>query len=493
MKKNFQKLISLVTLICILTSAISMNSFAIEDIVIKDSENLVLSNEKIENINESIATIEESLSVDNTDVLTELQKQKDFYSNLLNGTTDEKRRGQIISLIETTDLLMNEYKEYKNSANTRGTFHLVYSPAVASVVAYFNLKNYDLATELLTHSRDNNELDSIYYPINGHIVEKSDVFTKIKTGLICFGTNSFPNSGDKYDLDLYYALHSFYYSKSQSSNVVVIQDRYDYENTSWTSVANVAVDTMHEAQEAGVIVPFYSVIIRDFNNTRINQKESVNFGFNDRFYEKRVTLGKGEYKDFTLTFVANGPKVIQTVGSKDTVLELYDESGKMIESNDDFGYIGNAFIKRQLYANVHYKLRVRFYGSSVSGETKLLITPSNGATKNGDLRDYDDIYETTSSNFTFNTFTEANFSRLFVYTPQTTRTYAVETVGNIDTYIYLIDPRSTLPCRQNDDGGELFNAKISCELTEGINYLIVYSAYNMMSTDGKFALYIHTA
>ena len=95
-------------------------------------------------------------------VVAELEKQIEYYQELLNSFISQEQAEQIGNLISTTQELINEYREYMNTEQSRGDFHLIYTPAVATVIAYFNAQNYNLAAELLTHARDNDNLDSIY-------------------------------------------------------------------------------------------------------------------------------------------------------------------------------------------------------------------------------------------------------------------------------------------------------------------------------------------
>ena len=253
---------------------------------------------------------------------------------------------------------------------------------------------------------------------------------------------------------------------------------------------------MYAAQEAGVLVPYYSVITNNFDGTSSNPTETVSISSSQRYYEDKVTIGKGEYKDYYVTFKSSGTKVFQTFGTKDAYLYLYDSNGNLLTSNDDGGYSLNALIRYYCSANVQYKVRVKFYSSTQSGETKLAITPSYGALKSDSsaLNTYEDIYNTSSSNFTFNTFSNKGYVRLFTYTPSEKAYYTVETEGNVDTYVYLIDPRSTYllsSADYNDDAGEGLNASVNKELAANVPYLIVYSRWDLTGTDSNFSLRIY--
>ena len=109
---------------------------------------------------------------------------------------------------------------------------------------------------------------------------------------------------------------------------------------------------------------------------------------------------------------------------------------KEIAATDIYGVKENLFYTQ-------YKIKVKFFDSSMAGEIKLAITPASGALNNdaSNLDKHENIYNTSSPNFTFNTFSKKGYVRLFTYTPLEKADYTIETEGNIDTYIYLVDPR----------------------------------------------------
>ena len=448
-------------------------------------------------ISNSIKNIEKDLLDNGTDVLSELEKQISRYQLMLESTETKEQINQIKSLIDTTETLAAEYEMYQNGTATRGDFHIVYSSAVASVVAYFNSKDYDLSAELLTHAKENNDLDSIYTPILQNDVLSSSVFNSIKNGVIYEGSNSFPNSGTTNDEDLYYAIHSFYYTKSESGSVVVIQDRYDFAESDFSSIGNVAINVMHKAQEAGVLVPYYSVITQKVSTASSNQSGRVFISSGGRYFEQKVTLGPGEYKEISITFDSSSSRVFQTFGMKDTYLYLYDSNGNLLASNDDNGYLTNALIKYYCNANTEYILKIEFFSSLELGETKLSIMPATGALKSDSstLNTYQDIYNASQSSFAFNTFHNKGYVRLITYTPPKKGYYTVKTEGSVDTYLYLIDPRSTYCVDDidggcNDDSETDVNAVIYRELSANIPYLVIYSKFHLYSDDANFLLRI---
>ena len=185
----------------------------------------------------------------------------DEYKNILSDATNDADVSIVENLILTLEEMLSEYQMYKIGVLPY-KFHVIYSPAVSAVIAYFNSQGYSLAAELLTHAKNNTSLNSNYFPVNGSIVKNSSVFKSIANGTKTSGSSRFNNVGGKIDKDLYYAIHNFDFTKSSpSSKIVRLCDRYDFAPGDYSGIAGIAVDTMYKAQQAGVIVPYYVNII----------------------------------------------------------------------------------------------------------------------------------------------------------------------------------------------------------------------------------------
>lgn len=196
------------------------------------------------NVATAISAIESKLAANDTDVISELNEMKAR-------VTDENQ-------IEQLEEMINEYEAYSNGtlAVPYGSFHLVYSPAVSAVVAYFNSNGYVLSAELLAHAKDNNVLDSAYVPSNGALMTQTAKYTELCANGLTSGTANFTTTGATVDDDFYYAIHACSYTKDVEANTITVTDRYDFAPNDWSDIQGVAVDTMYKAQEAGVIVPF---------------------------------------------------------------------------------------------------------------------------------------------------------------------------------------------------------------------------------------------
>ncbi len=449
----------------------------------------------------AVNAIEDDLSFHNTSVLDELIKQKNMYENMILNVDAEDIK-TIQSLINTLTDLISDYQvyylnDYSNNISPMGGFHLFYSPIVESAIAFFSLNGYNLSAELLIHARDNDVLDSYYTPANRSNIENSSIYTGVVDSSSLSGSSAFPNSGSDNDKDLYYSIHSFNYFKSSSSNAVVITDRYDFEGTSWTSFGGVAVDLIYHAQQAGVLVPYLMEL--DFTTSQSASNppvESFTVSSSTRYIEKIATLGKTEYQEYLVTFVTGGNKIIQTFGSKDAYLYLYDSNGNLLQSNDDSGHGLNAWIRLSATANTQYRIRVKFYSTSRYGRIKLGITPANmGSSQPQQMNSWESIFMTDMANsLHFSTWTNLNGTNIYRIKINETRNYILETDKYddhpyIDMYLYLIDPTSMRNHWYNDDGGTGYRqSKITAYLESGKTYLIIMSTFYIPTQSGPFLL-----
>lgn len=143
--------------------------------------------------------------------------------------------------------------------------------AVATMISGFSAAGYRLSAELLTHARDNTSLNSTYTPVNSDVLWGSPLLADIWIYGSTSGSDVFPNAGGVPGgidpavglNDLFYAIHKFEYYKNTSltNQYLEVTDTYDFDSGDYSSFAGVLVDTMYEAQEAGILTP-YKVKVR---------------------------------------------------------------------------------------------------------------------------------------------------------------------------------------------------------------------------------------
>lgn len=277
-------------------------------------------------------------------------------------------------------------------------------------------------------------------------------------------------------------------NKSSTNTYTITSDLYGGE-ISWFGVvvSNTASDSIN-----------YSIAYK----VERGSQSTASFSTYHRYSEYTTTLGIGEYKDYIISFSNGGNKVIQTFGaytlSKDGYLELFDMNGNKLTSNDDAGYERNALISYNFSANTQYRLRVTFFSTSHTGDIKIGIAPTYSTTSYEDIYDLEDY----TMGLTWS-FTQYNV-RLLTYKYTSTRDLTMNVSSEVDTYLYIIDPRSAepmkvasnstpnttrgLPNLYNDDHDGLLDSQITKTFDANVPYLVIVSAYNpsLATSVGEF-------
>ncbi|MBR6697524.1 MAG: hypothetical protein IKL73_04525 [Lachnospiraceae bacterium] len=217
----------------------------------------------------------------------------------------------------------------------------------------------------------------------------------------------------------------------------------------------------------------------------------------DRYIDKQIKLSKGEVCELYVTFETSGYKLFQAFGGYDTMIKVYSPSGTLLASNDDNGYSLNPLVNYYVTANTRYKIQVRFYSSNIAGKTRLSITPAKGMLNSGksSITSYEDILTINAQSYSIDTTMEKDYVKVVVFKPTVSGKYIFKTESDLDTYIYVVDPRSTGPLSQkdyNDDySDDDCDAGVIKELQANVPYYIVYSLFNpSYETDERLKLLI---
>lgn len=216
----------------------------------------------------------------------------------------------------------------------------------------------------------------------------------------------------------------------------------------------------------------------------------------NRYTENVVSLCPGGYKDVVVTFESSGNRVIQTFGAMDTVLELYSSDGSKLlgaTETDDDGYSRNAFFSYNFSANISYTIRVKFYSSSVWGNTKVVIVPTY----------HHDSYESAYGTYASTTVSwKLGYNRvaLFRYKFDSDGIATFTMSATEDTFIYVIDPSSATAIRAyignnadspnlyDDDAGDNLQGRVRKSVQAGKEYLVIISFYNPNTMSGDFSI-----
>ncbi len=216
---------------------------------------------------------------------------------------------------------------------------------------------------------------------------------------------------------------------------------------------------------------------------------AINFSKNNRYIERIAVLSKGESQDYYVTFKSSGNKLIQTFGTNDTRIYLYDSEYKLLAQNDDSGYSLNAFLNFTSEVGIPYILRVEFYNTSTQGTVKIGITPASIV-----YTAYEDIWNSNSNSLGYYFSSIINTTNIITFTPTESGLYTMQTdytgENRIDTCLYLIDPSSTESHLFNDDGAGNLQAQIKTNLIANKPYFFIISAYDITTVSDWISLHI---
>lgn len=221
-------------------------------------------------------------------------------------------------------------------------------------------------------------------------------------------------------------------------------------------------------------------------------KQTVSLPSNLRYYEKVEEISNGDYRDFLITFATSGNKLIQTFGTNDTYIELYNENNERVAWNDDSGDRLNALISYSVTANKQYRIRVMYINKNTSGKTKLVIIPSASYSNYESIPAYTNHTSGISGPYTQNQVDLITYKR----TSQTTVKVHIE--ATVDSYLYIINPRSVEPIAPannsspdltknlealyNDNYNSTYSSEITKNMLSGVPYLIIACKHNPSSS-----------
>jgi hypothetical protein len=193
------------------------------------------------------------------------------------------------------------------------------------------------------------------------------------------------------------------------------------------------------------------------------------------------TLHSSNDEDFFLLAPdRDGALIMETTGSTDTIMELYEAgSGNKLSENDDGGSGGNARIRQTVRAGSRYIAKV----SGFDGETgsygfrayileEVRVAPDEYEPDN-DFLSAREIIIGTPQQHTFTNGDDVDWVKF-----QVTRagSYTIRarglSSGRLDTYIELFDSNQHA-IDEDDDGGENLDSRLAVRLKTGTYYLKV--------------------
>jgi hypothetical protein len=189
-------------------------------------------------------------------------------------------------------------------------------------------------------------------------------------------------------------------------------------------------------------------------------------------------LQGGEEHFFLLIPETDGRLTVETTGSIDTYMYLYNyDTEDYLAEDDDGGQSLNARIVFNVYAGTRYLAVVRGFGSSTSGPFgfRAFMVFREGGSWNSPIS-----YEITGED-NINTV-QRNLQQgdedFFLLVPARDGRLTVETTGRIDTYLEFYDADTMELLAEDDDSGQNTNARIRINVRAGSRYIAKVRGFN---------------
>lgn len=186
------------------------------------------------------------------------------------------------------------------------------------------------------------------------------------------------------------------------------------------------------------------------------------------------TLSAGGAQWFSVRSSQNGFVAVETSGSVvDTYLRAYDASYKLISFNDDGGEDSNAFLEIYVESGKIYFFKLTGYDNEESGQYRIWASfePIPADTERNTERSRAvTIRLGEAFPVILRSASESRWYRFDI--PSSGTTFVVQTMGSLDTTLFLYDSRGNLIV-EDDDSGDYYNAMISERLNSGTVYIEV--------------------
>ncbi|MDR2738845.1 MAG: peptidase [Treponema sp.] len=200
---------------------------------------------------------------------------------------------------------------------------------------------------------------------------------------------------------------------------------------------------------------------------------------------------------YTASVPKAGRIMVNTEGTLDTILEVYDKWEELIGRDDDSGYQGNAKIAVNVLSagSVYFKISSyqeaagRYY---LKTQFRDPIKPDPYENDNN-LTGAKDIQPGTSQSRNFTDAGDEDWARLRITRGGTYDIFAKAGDDYLDTFVELFDANENLIAKDDDSGG-FWNALLKAELNPGTYYIKVstvdkdpleYNSYTLSVSSGN--------
>ena len=249
------------------------------------------------------------------------------------------------------------------------------------------------------------------------------------------------------------------------------------------------------------LVPHYTVsvasgIVEDTYDVYVDERSTLDNDFDNAILleldsVQSHSIHSASDVDYVGFWVENtGYYTIQTEGSGDTIITLFDENREFLYINDDGGVGRNAALTLQLQAGAIYYAEVSSYQNSLIPNYTLSLTRASGGS--GDAYESDNTYATAKGIVAGDTQSRSIHTAGDVdwvkFRPIQSGAYQIQTSGDGDLKLDLYAANGTTLLASDDDSGVGLNARIGYNLNANTDYYIKAYTYDSNVLIDEYAL-----
>jgi hypothetical protein len=207
-------------------------------------------------------------------------------------------------------------------------------------------------------------------------------------------------------------------------------------------------------------------------NSTLEQAQSIALGetITDYFFTA------ADVNWYTVSVPGAGRFTVNTEGTLDTLLEVYDKWEELIGRDDDSGYQGNAKVSVDTFSVSPVYLRVSAYQGAVGRyhlRTKFAPPTKPDPFENDNtMSNATEILSGDSQNRNFTDAGDVDWALLRIASQGSYDIAAIAADNYLDTFIQLFDDEGNL-LGEDDDGGGYWNARLTTKLDPGTYYIRV--------------------
>lgn len=308
------------------------------------------------------------------------------------------------------------------------------------------------------------------------------VFTPAITGNYIFQTNYYGDDFNQEPSDT----AIYVYSDASFSNQIDMNDDIDPDNGNYFSGLNLSLigGTNYYFKISGFMdgpVHARFLVRKEDSGGDIGNDYGSAFAVSlDSTTDSAIDY-PGDIDFFRFQAPFNGVYTFDSIGSTDTVMELYDQSQILFDYSDDA--IGvSPRITNELYAGRNYYLKVYHYDMAATGLFSLKV-----------MKQEDNVDgELISLNAPITRMIDYEGDEdIFVFIPPTSGVYVFRTTGYADTVGHLLDENENLIIDNDDNSTQDRNFSFSMSLSANVTYYLKVKLFDGTKKDEYYTLIVN--